>query len=185
VALSTVLLLAAEGAETVTKEASNPILPTSNELFWGGLTFCLLWALMKFVFLPPVVRIMKERNDKVRDDLAAAEEAKARADADLAGYEQNLVTARAEGSRLIDDARAQADAVRKETLGAAEAEVATQRQTAAAEIAAAKTAALAELRGGVASIAVGAAETIVSKPLDQAAQMQVIEAYVNSAGSKN
>ena len=63
---------------------------------------------------------------------------------------------------MIDDARAQADAVRKETLGAAEAEVAAERQAAAAEIAAAKVAALAELQGGVASIAVGAAETVVS-----------------------
>jgi len=184
VALSTVLLFAAEGAAGAA-EPNNPILPAPNELFWAAVTFCLLWALMKFVFLPPVVKVMQERNEKVRDDLASADEAKAQAAAALAEYEQSLVSARAEGSRLIDDARAQADVSRKETIGAAEAEIAAQRQVAASEIATAKAAAMAELRGGVASIAVGAAQAVVSKPLDEAAQLQVIEAYVNSAGSKN
>ena len=44
--------------EAVTEEkTSNPILPTANEMFWGGLTFVLLWALMKWVLLPPITRL--------------------------------------------------------------------------------------------------------------------------------
>jgi F0F1-type ATP synthase membrane subunit b/b' len=37
--------------------------------------FLLLWALMKFVLLPPVLRTMNARDDKVREDQQAAEAA--------------------------------------------------------------------------------------------------------------
>lgn len=172
-------------AEVVAEEPSNPILPATNELFWGASLFLVLWALMKFVFLPPVVRIMKERDDKVRADLDAGDHARAQAELAVADYEASLTSARAEASRVIEDARAQADAQRREILAAAEAEVAAMRQEAAAEVAAAKEAAMAELRTSVASIAVGAAEAVVQKRLDEAAQLRIIEDYVNRAGSAN
>ena len=182
-ALSTVLLLAAE--EGVVEEASNPILPTMNELFWGAVSFLALWALMKFVFLPPITKVMAARSDKLREDVDAAEHAQAQAELAVAEYEASLTSARAEASRIIDDARAKADDRRKEILAAAEAEVATARQAAADEVAEAKEAAMVELRESVAGIAVGAAEAVVAKRLDAAAQVQVIEDYVNRAGSQS
>lgn len=182
-ALSTALLLAAE--EGAVEEASNPILPTQNELFWGAVTFLLMWALMKYVFLPPIMKAMEARNAKLREDLDAAEHATAQAELATAEYEAGLTSARAEASRIIEDARAKADEQRKQLLAEAEAEVATMRQAAAAEVAAAKAAAMEELRDGVAGIAVGAAEAVVRKRLDAAAQMRVIEDYVNRAGSTN
>jgi F0F1-type ATP synthase membrane subunit b/b' len=42
-----------------------------------------------------------------------------------------------------------------------------------------------ELRDSVAGIAVGAAEAVVQKRLDEAAQLRIIEDYVNRAGSTN
>ena len=80
------------------EEASNPILPTTNELFWGGLTFMVLWALMKYVFLPPIVKVMAERDAKIRGDLEAGEHARAQADVAVAEYDQSLLSARAEAS---------------------------------------------------------------------------------------
>lgn len=165
------------------EEASNPILPTTNELFWGAIFFLVLWTLMKFVFLPPIVKVMKARDDKLRADLDAGEHDTAQAEVALAEYEASLTSARAEASRIIEDARSTADARRRELIGQAEAEVAAMRSAAAAEVAAAKEAAMAELRASVASIAVGAAEAVVQQRLDEAAQLQVIEDYVNQAGS--
>ena len=182
-ALSTLLLLAAE--EGATEEASNPILPTQNELFWGAVTFLAMWALMKYVFLPPIQRVMQERSDKLREDIDAAEHATAQAELAQAEYEAGLTSARAEASRIIEDARAQADEQRRQLVAAAEAEVAALRQQAADEVSAAKAAAMAELRDSVAGIAVGAAEAVVQKRLDAAAQLRVIEDYVNRAGSAN
>ena len=57
------------------------------------------------------------------------------------------------------------------------------RTAAADEVTTAKATAMAELRSGVADIAVQAASAVVQKPLDAQAEMQVIEDYVNRAGS--
>lgn len=185
--LASIALVALQHTDEVAEvaETKNPILPVENELFWGAVTFLLLWALMKFVFLPPLVKVMAERDERIRGDLEAGETAKAQAEAAVVEYDQSLLAARAEASRIIEDARVQAEAQRRELIAAAEAEVAGRKAEAAAEVAAAKAAAMAELRQSVAGIAVGAASTVVQKPLDEAAQLAIIEDYVNRAGSTN
>jgi F-type H+-transporting ATPase subunit b len=180
VVLST-LLLAAE--VVVEKAPKNPILPVANELFWGAICFFGLWALMKFVLLKPITATMADRAAKVRDDLDQAERAETELVSAIEQYEAGLASAKAEATRTIEGARAEADAYRAGVLAGAEAEVAVMRSAAATEVSAAKTTAMAELRSGVADIAVQAASAVVQKPLDAAAEMQVIEDYVNRAGS--
>lgn len=181
-ALITVL---AEAASTdvaeATEEVKNPILPTVNEMFWALVFFLLLWALMKYVLLPPIMRVMQERADKVRDDLAAAEAAEAARLTKLEQYEAELAGARADAVSLIEQARSEGDEERRRQIAAAEADVAAQRASAAEEIAEAKARARRELSGNITDIAVGAAEAVVQKPLDRTAQSQLVEDYVNRA----
>jgi len=177
------LVFAAESGAA--EQPNNPILPVPNEMFWGLVTFVALWALMKFVLLPPVQKTMAERDDKIRADLAKAETAATQADTSVAEYEASLASARVEASRIIDDARAQAEAKRKETIAAAEAEVGELRAAAAAEVAQAKAEALASMRDSVATIAVQAAQAVVQKPLDAGAQRATVDEYLNRVGSQN
>ena len=180
--LSTLLL----AAEVVVEEApKNPILPVLNELFWGAICFFGLWALMKFWLMKPIVATMQERAAKVRDDLDQAERAERELESAIDQYGAGLASAKAEAGRSIEDARAQADAYRATKLAAAEAQVAALRSAAADEVVAAKADAMTQLRGSVADIAVQAASAVVQKPLDAAAEMQVIEDYVNRAGSQS
>ena len=180
--LSTLLL----AAEVVVEEApNNPILPVLNELFWGAICFFGLWALMKFWLMKPIVATMQERAAKVRDDLDQAERAERELESAIDQYGAGLASAKAEAGRSIEDARAQADAYRATKLAAAEAQVAALRSAAADEVVAAKADAMTQLRGSVADIAVQAASAVVQKPLDAAAEMQVIEDYVNRAGSQS
>jgi len=184
--LATIQLFAADAAEAAAEEEiANPILPVGNELFWAAICFFALWALMKWVLLPPVLRTMEAREAKVREDLEAAEQASgARAEA-LADYEATLAGARVEAVRVIEDARATADGRRKTALAQAEEQVSVAKAQTAQEIAEAKSAARAELQGSIASVAIGAAEAVVQKPLDRAAEAPVIEEYVNRAGSQS
>jgi F-type H+-transporting ATPase subunit b len=186
VVLATALRIASEVSEAAPeKDLANPILPVSHELFWGAVTFAVLWLLMKFVLLPPVVKAMEQRDEKVRSDLAAAEEARAAAAVRLAEYEASLASAKAEAVRIIEDARAQAEAQRRAVMAEAEADAAAMRAQAAQEVAAAKEAARAQLRESLVDIVVAAAGAVMDKPLDRDAQLQIIEDYVNRAGSQN
>lgn len=168
---------------TAEKEPANPILPIGTELAWGLGTFLLLWALMKFVLLKPVVQGMKDRDAKVRADLAAAEQAGEQAKTSLAEYHHALSGSKAEATRIIEDGRAQGEATRKELIGAAEADAAAQKAEAAEEVARAKEAAKDQIRGSVASIAVEAAGVVIQKPLDVDAQRPVVDEYLSRSPS--
>ncbi|MEI7622668.1 MAG: F0F1 ATP synthase subunit B [Actinomycetes bacterium] len=162
--------------------AKNPILPVVNEMFWTLVFFAILWALMKFVLLPPVMRTFNERADKLRDDQQAAEAAESARVERLTQYEAGLAGARSEAVKLIEQARSEGDAERRAQVGAAEAEVAAMRASTAEEIAGAKERARADLSGSITDIAVGAAEAVVQKQIDRSAQVRVVEDFVNQAG---
>lgn len=169
----------------VTKEPSNPILPEPFEMASGAIVFVLLWALMKFVLLKPIQQTMADRADRIREDLSTADAAKSQGESAVAEYEASLASARVEASRIIDDARAQAEAKRKELIAAAEAEVGELRSQAAAEVSSAKAEALTSMRASVATIAVQAAEAVVQKRLDEGAQRSIVDEYLNRVGSQN
>ncbi|HEY6532157.1 MAG TPA: F0F1 ATP synthase subunit B [Acidimicrobiales bacterium] len=180
--LGAVQLLAAETEE---KTVNNPILPTGNEFFWAAVTFVVLWILMKFVLLPPILKIMAERSQKQADDLRAAEEASVQMSDAEQRYEASLAGAKSEAVAKIEAARAEAEEYRKGKLAEAEADAAATRAASAAAVADARATALADLQGSLADIAVGAAEAVVQRPIDRDAQVQVIEDYVNRAEQEN
>ena len=54
------------------QKAPSPILPETNEIVWGGLAFVVLLLVMWKYALPPVRNMMKQREDRIRDDLERA-----------------------------------------------------------------------------------------------------------------
>jgi F-type H+-transporting ATPase subunit b len=177
------LVLAAEEVPGGEEEVANPILPTANELFYAALFFLILWALMKFVLLPPIRKIMDEREQKRLGDLQAAEAAAAQMAEAEERYESSLAGARAEAVAKVEAARSEADEYRRQTMASAEADAASTKAESAAEVAQARSDAMAQLRGSLTDIAVGAAEAVTERPVDRGAQAQVIEDYVNRAES--
>lgn len=173
---------ATDVAQATEAASKNPILPTLNEMFWTLVFFAILWALMKFVLLPPIMRTFAARADKLREDEAAAEAAEAASAERVREYEAGLAGARSEAVALIEAARAEGDAQRRELVGAAESEVAGLRAAAAEEITAAKAQARSELTGNIADIAVGAASAVLEKPLDRSASGRVVEEYIAGQG---
>ena len=165
-------------------EAPSPILPEKNEIIWGVISFAVLaLALMKFA-VPALQKGMAARTERVRSDLGAAEKARAEADTLLADYRAQLADARNESNRMIEEARRSADALRADLQSRAQTEIAELRERAAADVEAAKVSAIADLRAEVASLAIGAAETIVQKNLDRKTQVQLVENYINQVGSR-
>lgn len=58
--LALIASLAVEGEAE--KAATNPVIPDAAELFWAAVLFILLWALMRYVLLPPLTKIMRARD---------------------------------------------------------------------------------------------------------------------------
>jgi F-type H+-transporting ATPase subunit b len=166
------------------QEAPNPILPATNELVWGSLSFAaLLFLLYKFGY-PQVRQMMDNRTERIRSDLQAAETAKAEAQGALDEYKAQLNDARAEAGQIIEEARQAADRIKRDQESRLQAELAELRARAVADIESAKTQAVSDLRGEVAQLAIGAAETVVQHNLDEATQTQLIEDYINQVAAQ-
>jgi F-type H+-transporting ATPase subunit b len=166
-------------------EAPSPIIPELNEIIWGGGAFLILFGFMVWKGFPAVKGAMDARADKIRADLDEADQAKAEAQRVQAEYQAQLADAKAEAVRLVDQARIQADELKKDLAARAEVDIAEMRERAAADIEAGRQQAIADLRSEVSEIALGAAERIVGASLDRASQSQLIDAYIDEVASSN
>jgi F-type H+-transporting ATPase subunit b len=164
-------------------EAPNLILPATNELIWGGLSFLVLLILLwKFAY-PPLKKGMEGRTERIRAEVQSAEETRVEAEQVLARYQADLATAKAEATRIIEDARATSDAMRADRIRLLDEEIAELRQRSQHEIEVAKQQAIADLTNEVAALAIGAAEVVVQRNLDRDTQVRLIEDYINQVGT--
>ncbi|HUP86251.1 MAG TPA: F0F1 ATP synthase subunit B [Acidimicrobiales bacterium] len=164
-------------------EAPSVILPATNELIWGAISFFLLLALMWKFALPAVKDGMEARTEKIRGDLDEAERIKAEAQQILADYQRQLADAKDESSRIIDEARQTAEQMRRDLMVRAEAEVNELRDRTRTEIDAAQQRAIADLRNQVSELAIGAAEVVVQKNLDRDTNRALVERYIEQVGT--
>jgi F-type H+-transporting ATPase subunit b len=166
------------------QEAPSPIMPAADEFIWGSISFLvLLFLLWKFAY-PSIKQGMEARTERIRADLAGAEDAKSEAQTVLEQYRAQLADAKAEAGRIIEEARAAADAVKRDHETRLQTELAEVRARAVADIESAKVQAMADLRGEVAQLAIGAAETVVGRNLDEATQVQLVEDYINQVAAQ-
>jgi F-type H+-transporting ATPase subunit b len=165
-------------------EAPSPIMPATNELVWGGITFAVLLVGMWKWGLPAVRNMSETRTERIRADLDAADTAKADADRIRQEYSAQLADAKSESARIIEEARQAADAVRRDLTTRAEAEAAELRQRNAEALDAERARLMTDLQSQVASLAIELAEKVVEANLDADANNRLIESYINQLSSR-
>ena len=174
------LLLA---AQEVSVKAKNPILPEGKEILWAGIAFVIVFSLLAWKAWPAIRTALKARQDKINDDLEKAEAARMEAETSLEDYKRQLADARNDASRIIEEARLQAEGVRQERISAVEGELAELRARAAEDIRLATERAMADLQGRVAELSIELAEKVVEHNLDRQTQTALIESYITQVGS--
>ena len=168
-------------AETC-EEAPNPILPATNEIIWGAISFLVVFGALTKLALPAIRKGLKAREDRIRGDLEQAEFSKQEADQVLEEYRHKLADARNEAGRIIEEARQAADGMRREIQERAEQDAVEIRARAQAEIDATVARARADLQREVANFAVSLAERVVERNLDREAQTALVERYIQEVG---
>ena len=165
-------------------EAPNPIIPETTEIIWGGAAFVVLLALMKWKLFPVVKNLMEQRTQRIQDAIDDADRQRAEAAEVKANYEAELADAKTEAARIVDEAREQAATVRADLQARAEADIAEMRERAAADVEASKRQAIADLQSEVSDIALGAAEAVIGRSLeDPEMQRQLVDDYIARVGA--
>ena len=177
-------ILAEGGSVDDCQEAPNPLLPETNEILWGAFGFIVVFFFIAKFGLPQMRQAMNARTEKIRGDIQAAEDQRSEADSVLAEYRSQLNDAKSEAGRIIEEARQAADQIKRDQEARLQAELAELRTRAIADIDDAKSRAMNDLRGEVAQLAIGAAETVVQRNLDTATQTQLVEDYINQVAAQ-
>lgn len=163
----------------------NPVVPDDmGELFWGVISFFGLWILLRYVCLPPLMKIREERAAKAQSDLEAAATAETQTEQVRRDYDTTLAEARAQAGRIVEEARTTADAQRTDEVRKAETEVAELRAAEMAALDSARAEALAAIRTDVNDLANSAASAVLGADLDPSATQATIDAYVDSTTAK-
>ena len=154
------------------------ILPDINELIWGAVAFAIVLFVLSKVAFPRLSQAVEQREKAIQSSVEETERAKNEAQKLLDDYRRQLGEARAEGNRIIEEARQQAEQVRKDIIAKSEREAEQIVERARAQIEAERTRTVQELQHQIADLSLELAEKVVGRSLDGAAQRDLVDAYI-------
>ncbi len=175
-------MILAEGADTV--PGWRLLIPLPEEIVWSAI-FLLIFAgvFMKFV-LPRMNAVLDERSEKIEGGIRHAEQVQEQVDQLRNDQEQELAAARQEaaairekarvdGQKIVDEARARAEAENDRVLAAGRQQLSAERISASTE-----------LRGEVGTLASDLASKIVGESLtDDERSRRVIDRFLDDLES--
>ena len=97
-----------------------------NQIFWLLVTLVVIYFVLSRVALPRICSVLAERKGTITNDLAAAEELKQKAVGAEKAYNDALVSARAEASKIVAAAKADIQKDLDKALAKADAEIAAK-----------------------------------------------------------
>jgi F-type H+-transporting ATPase subunit b len=162
----------------------NPILPAANELIWGTVAFLILVFLMYRTVFPSINQAFKDRRANIEGKLEQAEREREEADQLLEQYRRRLGDAEDETMRILEEARANAERVRRELLGKAEADAGRELDRARQAIRAERDQAILQLRNEVGTLAIELATRVVGDSLDRDRQLRLVDEYIEEIGNQ-
>jgi F-type H+-transporting ATPase subunit b len=150
-----------------------------NEVYWGSVAFFIVVGLVIWKVLPSIREQMAERTAKIEAELADAKAARAEAEQALNASSQELPDVSAEEARIREEAQATAAKLKDDLIARAEADAEAVRERGRADVANRKRQAQADLAAEVAEMTRGSARAVVLDGLDDSAQGDLIENYIN------
>jgi F-type H+-transporting ATPase subunit b len=175
--LTAVAVLATEEGDEASSGLSL-VLPEPAELVAGILAFAIVFFFVWRWALPTINQTLEARQQAITGQLSQAEEAKKEAESLLADYKAQLAEAKAEGNRVIEEARQAGEQLKANIVARAEEQAAQTLTKAREEAQTEKARAMAEARREVGEISVELAERIVGGSLDNKMQKDLIERYL-------
>jgi len=145
------------------EEDLNPIFPEVKEVVWGFGAFIVLALVMRLFLFRKVRDGMTSRYDDIQGDFEEADTLTASARADVAEYEAQVGSVRADAQSRVEAARATLEAERADKVGAVNARISDKRAAAAADVEAARAAARPEVESAVAEVAALAGQLATGK----------------------
>ena len=138
------------------------------------INFIILLGILSVFAYKPLVRLMDQRAERIRESLEAADQARQEAASSREAVEAALNEARQQGQRLLDQTREAAERYRAEEMERARQEAEAFVLRARADIQRERDAAIEEVRSNFGELAITAAEQVIGQTLDPQAHEDLI-----------
>jgi len=150
------------------------------QIIWLAITFVVLYILMARVALPRIGNVLSERQEKIDDNLEAAEHLRTQAKTDADAYTSELAKARDAARAAIAEATQEASAEATAKQEALAQRLAAQIKSAEAEIEKAKATARTSIRDAAVGVALAATQRLIgttpAEPMAAAAVDRALQA---------
>ena len=140
--------------------------PHAGLIIWTIITFLVVLFVLKKFAWPHLLAALDEREQRISDAIAAAEQARKEAEEVLREHQQKLAAADEEARQIVAEAREAGANVRQTIVSQAREEAERMLDQARTSIESEKRAAIAELRRETANLAVQAAGALIDANLD-------------------
>ncbi len=154
----------------------------AGDIIYQLIIFLVLLALLRKFAFGPVMGIMKQREDHVRNEITAAEQSNAEARKLVEEQKAQLKQSRTEAQELIENAKKLGEDQKNSIIQEARSEALRIKDSAVKEIQQEKDNAVSALREQVASLSVLIASKVIEKELNEQDQQKLISEYVQDLG---
>jgi len=156
------------------------ITPEFGTIFWTLVTFLILSILLGRYAWKPLLALLDERERTVKESLEAAQKARAEADEMLRRNQEFQTNARRETAALLEQGRKESETLRAEILAQARKDANELVEQGKQQVQYEQKQAMESLRRQVADLAIGAAERLIDRELDDAKHRELVAEYVRS-----
>lgn len=177
----------ADGDHGAHEASGSPLQMDIGEAVWNLIVFVVLLALLAKFVLPAIRSGLNAREQKLRGDLQAAEQAKADAEKSMDDYKTQLAEARKEAQSIVTEARTAAQQAANADKAKIEAEMLQMKDNAKRDIAAAHEQAMTDIYAQAAGLSTSIAGKILRREISADDQQSLVnesvEQFKNSASS--
>lgn len=152
--------------------------PHVGLIIWTIITFLVVLFVLKKFAWPHLLAALDEREQRISDAIAAAEQARQEAEEVLREHREKLAAADEEARQIVAEAREAGANVRQTIVSQAREEAERMLDQARTSIESEKRAAIAELRRETANLAVQAAGALIDANLDDEKNRGLVDDFI-------
>ncbi len=148
--------------------------------------FTFLLIVMRLLVYKPVLRMLEQRRERIREGLSAAERGREQAAEANTAAQAQIEEARREGQTIVAQAQQVSQRIQEDARQQAQQQQEAMLERARAEIQLERDTAIAQLRREFADLTISAAEKVIGQSLDRSAHQRLIdEALAESSFREN
>ena len=161
------------------------LIPKMAEFIPALIAFLVILAVLAKLVWPPVLEMMEKRQQKIQEDLEAAERSKLEAAEEARSYETKILDAHHEADAIVAKAKKEAEEVRSAVLAKAQREAADIIAKAHGAVDSERHKAMIELSSSVVDLSVEIASKIIGNNLSEDEQRKLAAKYLAEVGKSD